>query len=173
MSTTESSDESSINLEKLKAGEKKEFEKFYNKYIQKTYSYAFRVVGKREDAEEIIQEVFTKIWVYKENMKSEGLIWTLLKHKCIDYIRKPHVKVLTKDELESAMGYKIYQEGITDEEKQKLLQKLPTGEKQVLSLLFKGFDRKEIAKILGLSLGTIDSRIHRLKVRLKGENCYG
>ena len=164
--------DSPLEIEKLQAGEIGEFEKIYQKYVHRVYAYAFKILGSREDSEEVTQEIFCAIWQQRQTVRSEGFVWIVAKHKCIDRLRKPKIPILTAAEVEIAAQYKSEAELtiVAEEEKRKILKKLSSGEQQVLSLLFQGISRKEIAQLLGLPIGTIDSRLHRIKKKLQGEN---
>ena len=161
--------DSEIDLERLRTGHLEEFEKMYSKYVRKIFMYAYRALSIREDAEEITQEVFSEIWQQRQKIRSEGLIWRLVRCRCIDRLRKKKVECISDEYLdqvyrESEIGRDLMHE----EQRQKILQKISHGEKQVLSLLIKGFTRQEIAQLLKMPIGTIDSRLHRLKLKLKG-----
>ncbi|BBM85872.1 RNA polymerase sigma factor [Candidatus Uabimicrobium amorphum] len=166
---TEDEQDSDIDLEKLQRGHRDEFDKIYQKYASKVFMYAYRALSHREDAEEIIQEVFSEIWQQRQKIHSEGFIWKLVRCRCIDRLRKKKVQCISDEHLdqvyrESDIGKRLIQE----EQRQKILQKISEGERQVLSLLMKGLTRQEIAELLKTPIGTIDSRLHRLKNKLKG-----
>ncbi len=159
-----------IQLERLREGDPEEFEKLYRKYAKKLYAYAWEMLGNVEDAEEVTQDVFSVTWKQKEKLQTEFFVWKVLKNKCIDQIRKSRptfLPVLLEDTLIAENSAE--KEMIQEEQKQKWLAKLSEGEQQVLSLLLRGFLRQEIATILQNPLGTVDSRLHRIKEKLKGE----
>lgn len=160
-----------IDLEQLRLGKQDEFEKMYNKYANKIYSYACKALPTKEDAEEIMQEVFSSIWQQRQNISSEGLIWKLVRCRCIDRLRKRKIQLIENQHLEQMYRENnVAKDLINEEQYQQVLTKISAGEREVLTLLIKGFIRQEIANILKLPIGTIDSRLHRLKNKLKGKN---
>lgn len=163
-----------IDLVKLRAGEVREFEHMYRKYVHRVYGYAFKISGSREDAEELTQEIFYTLWQQREAMRSEGLIWVVTRHKCIDYLRKARLPVIVVEEDQlPAQSMQADNTTMREEETQEVLAKLSAGERTVFALLMEGRSRQEIKELLHLPLGTIDSRLHRLKHKLQGEIFYG
>ena len=166
--------EQDIDLKKLCAGEPREFEKLYGKYVQRIYGYAYKISSSRDDAEEITQDIFQQLWQQRQAMRSERLIWVIARHKCIDYLRTRRPPVVTVDEEQLPMPAASTDEtAVSEESTQAALHKLAAGEREVLSLLLAGRSRKEIQQLLQLPLGTIDSRLHRLKQKLQGVGGYG
>ncbi|WP_372364621.1 RNA polymerase sigma factor [Candidatus Uabimicrobium sp. HlEnr_7] len=168
---TEEEQDSDIDLEKLQMGQTEEFDKVYQKYASKVFMYAHRALSSREDAEEIMQEVFSEIWQQRQKIRSEGLIWKLVRCRCIDRLRKKKVQCISDEYLQQVYRESDLSKHLIDEEqRQTMLDKISCGERKVLSLLIKGFTRQEIADLLKMPIGTIDSRLHRLKIKLKGNS---
>lgn len=130
-------------------------------------------------AEDIAQDVFAYIYVYKEkydlNYSFKTYIYTLGKNKAIDQIRKlsrsklvnfgPDTDYLFPD------GESIEEKVIRDEETRNVLNSLkklkPDYERALYLLAFENFSYKEIAKILGKTLPQTKVLIHRARKTLK------
>ena len=65
------SDVEKILVSLMKAGNSFAFEKLYFSYSKKLYNFAFNILKSREDAEGIVQNVFTKIWEIRSEINTE------------------------------------------------------------------------------------------------------
>jgi len=78
-----------INLIK---GDPIAFEKIYNLYVRKVYYFALRYLRNNMEAEEMVQEVFTKIWENRKNLNPElsfsGYLLTITKNTIFNDNRK-------------------------------------------------------------------------------------
>ena len=83
------SDEGLIKL--LKQQELGAFEEIYLRYWKKLYSAAYKRVQSRETSEEIVQDIFTSLWVNRHDMSIEKLsayLFTAVKYKIINHLEK-------------------------------------------------------------------------------------
>lgn len=69
------------------------FKRLYLPFHAKLYRIAFALVGNQEEAEDIVQEVYSRLWERKEELAAvrnpEAYAITLVKHFCLDYLRSP------------------------------------------------------------------------------------
>lgn len=65
-------------LERIRAGDKNAFETTFRKFYKKLRIYAYTFVKDNEDAEEIVQQVFCKIWERRDQLRLEGALQPLL-----------------------------------------------------------------------------------------------
>lgn len=79
-------------IEKIKAGSDKAFRTVYEMYFIKVFNYALKFIKSPEDAREIAQDVFVKLWDKRASLDSEqpisGLIFRIAKFLSIDRLRK-------------------------------------------------------------------------------------
>lgn len=140
-----------------------------------------------EDAEEIVQNVFLKMWENKEQLNRvtniNGYMYSMIKNACLDHLK--HVKVKlgyaqTQIQEKAAINYNFLKDDaasklIEKELEQKILDSvdlLPGKCKEVfMKNRMDGLKRSEIAKELGISLKTVDNHISKalkhMKVHLK------
>jgi RNA polymerase sigma-70 factor (family 1) len=87
-----------VLITKLVASDSCAFEMIYKKYATELYSYARRNIQKREDAEEIIQDVFEYLWINREKMGKaiwlRAYLYQMVRYKIIRYFT--HKKVIQK-----------------------------------------------------------------------------
>lgn len=130
-------------------------------------------------AEDIAQDVFAYIYVYKEkydfNYSFKTFIYTLGKNKAIDQIRKLSKSKLMNFDSETDYlfpdGESIEEKVIRDEETRNVLNSLkklkPDYERALYLLAFENFSYNDIGKILGKTLPQTKVLIHRARKSLK------
>ncbi|WP_372371383.1 RNA polymerase sigma factor [Candidatus Uabimicrobium sp. HlEnr_7] len=159
-----------VDIQQIQTDSLTEFEKMYRKYVKSVYSYVFKMLKNTADAEEIVQEVFINLWQKRAIIQSEKVVWIMAKRKCIDYMRKRKLFFLCPQEWAS-----LYQmcssekEIICQDEQQVMINKLSMVDREVILLALKGSSRNEMATILEIPLGTIDSRLNRIRCKLRRE----
>lgn len=149
----------------------KEFETAYELYADMLYRLALSYMKQKEDAEDIVQEVFTKYFcgfhlpVSGEQEKAWFIRVTI--NQCHDALRKRSYRLHDSlDEVKEAAD-----EGHTQtSELFELLQKLPNTYKDVIILHYlEGYSVEEITKMLGLSASATKMRLKRGRELLKKE----
>lgn len=164
-------------LKRLIQGDVLTFEEVFKKYNQKVYTFSFRYLKNKEDAEGIVQEVFIKLWEYSSSLKKNSNLNAWLFTVTFNAIRKRFRKLSTeKKHLEGYTNLLIsQQEKITDSEYFDLLAKathlieqLPPQQKKVFLLRKeKGLTSTEMAKQLKLSKKTVENHLNRARKFLK------
>ncbi len=163
-----------------------QFEELFAQYQPLVYRIALKFLGNPEDAEDVTQEVFTKVWKsleafnYSSSLKT--WIYRIAVNTCIDHSRKPWKKIglrstgldetLEEDETaalvssdESAEGKLIAKENAA--QVRKAITRLRPHLKAVLVLKdLEELSYDEISSVLGLSMGTISSRLNRARKAL-------
>ena len=138
------------------------------------YRLAYRLIGDRVEAEDIVQETYRSAWKsrarYEPNRGDRAYLATILRRRVADAYRKRPVRlVLSGDsspDVESA-GPSPDLEGYSDE-MQRALNKLPTELKETLLLVIVGeLTHQEAATVLDVPIGTVLSRVSRARGRLR------
>lgn len=162
-------DEHSLILE-LKNGSKNAFDQIYKLYAGRLFSYCLQYTKCREDAEEIVQDVFIALWNNRAKIHQEetlcSLLFTISKHRVInayrsvinspiyeDYIN--YQNELSGDEIHLHVEYEQYVKIVKD-----AINRLPSTQQQVILLSrFSLFSNKEIALRLSLSEQTVKNQL--------------
>lgn len=156
---------------RLKKKEKIAYEELYQRYSTLVYKIAFSILKDKENAEDIMQNVFIKII----NLSEEKLptnyeaswLYSVTKNEAISYIRKNKETVSIEKVKEKSEKDKI-EEIIQKEDYEKLISSLEQKEKQIISLKVEvGLTFKEIAKILNMPIGTIQWKYYKSLHSLK------
>ncbi len=158
-------------------GDREAFRLLYARYSAPLFSLAVRFVGNTGEAEELLQDVFVKIWrnaVVFDSRKSRPFTWavTIMRRTCIDHLRKrrriPASAPLPADAGAPAgcsTGADGRQAAEAREDSDRLseaLAKIPPDPRRALELaLFSEMTRVEIARHLEQPEGTVKSWIRR------------
>lgn len=165
----------------LAAGNTAAMDLLYDRYNRPVYSFAYRMLGQRELAEELLQEVFLRAWRRASRFsdaRGSLISWLLsITHNmAIDELRKQQrrPRKAESEEPDALMGSlqdaaePVEDQAIqTDRRMQVLaaLAELPDNQREVLELgYFSGLTQREISEKLDIPLGTIKTRM-RLALR--------
>lgn len=157
------------------------FEQVFKTHFKRLHAYAFGILQNEAEAEEIVQQVFLKLWERKENLSRINPISTYLyravhngslnylKHQRVKAKHQMHVAWSMKDEVEPS-GKKIQ----VKELKQQLnraMQELPEQCRLIFQLSrFEDMKYREIADQLGIAVKTVENQMGKalrlLRVKL-------
>ncbi|QGY47797.1 RNA polymerase sigma-70 factor [Maribellus comscasis] len=164
----------------FKKGDSRAFEKLFQKYHKKLYAFLFNLLHSKEDAEEIVQDTFIKIWQKREDFidgySFHSFLFTIAKNAFLNLNRKKINRVVFEDRLnfleeissERTDDYIIFKE--TKEIINTIIEGLPPKRKEIFLLRkIEGLSRKEIAEKLDISIITVDNQLMKANIYLKDE----
>lgn len=163
-------------LEMVKRGDSSALEELYERYVRQCFGLALRMLSEPAHCEEVVQEVFLKVWTQPQSYSSQkgkfaSWLLSMVHHRCIDELRK---RSRTEVALEDpATGSYLTTE--PDPELQPVdqiwvreqqtavraaLSQIPQNQRQVLEMAyFLGLSHSQIATKLDQPLGTVKTRI--------------
>ncbi len=165
-----------------KQGDENAFAVLVKKYKIKVFNLAFSLTRDRDVADDLAQEAFIKAYYALPRFQLKSGFGTWLYRITVNHVRdylrkKSRVSQISIDSIKESAVLKEDEEMkkeelLTEEQRRKLLHKtlltLPEKHQAILSLRdIQGFSYEEIAKILKISPGTVDSRIHRARKLLR------
>ena len=173
-------------IQRVLEGDDTAFSKLVKKYQKSVHALAWRKIGDFHIAEDITQETFLKAYqklsTLKEPQSFAGWLYVIAANYCSTWHRKKRLWTQSLENTNSAAlerttysGYIVAEnERVAMETKRevvkKLLAKLQESERTVISLYYLGeMNYGEISKFLGVSVGTVKTRIYRARQRLKKE----
>lgn len=178
-----------ILVRKSQQGNYLSFEELVKKYEQKIYNLAYRIMGNKEDASDVLQETFLqalrKLPSFKGKAKFSTWLYRIAVNSCLMRKRKQKkmeivsldVPILTKkeDEIKRDLGddwSKSPLATLENEEVKKTLfnaiDSLPEEYRTVFLLRgLDGLSNQEVAKVLKISLPAVKSRLHRARLFLR------
>ena len=167
-------------VKKLKDGDSFAFEVLFYKYRNKIKGFALKIVPAQIDPEEIVQEVFVRVWLKKDAIDPEkdfqSYLFSIAKHLVLDHLKSAVNRKLyfvgehfQQDLLEEdGLDASISEE--TEEKLQKLINEIPERRREIFRLSrFEGLSYKQIAERLNISENTVDSQIRNALAFLRKE----
>ncbi len=147
----------------------------YQTYASKMYAVCLRYASKRVMADDILQEAFIKVFKYLPSFKFqgsfEGWIRRIVVNTALDHIKRfaepfedleeniSESVTINTDEITSNLSV---QDLIT------IIQELPEGKRMIFNLyVFEGYNHKEIAEMLGISVMTSKGQLSKAKKMLQ------
>ena len=155
---------------RMMQGDELAFEKIYRLYSPKLYGNLLRLLKSVPQTEQILQDVFLKVWEYRSSIDPEksfrSFLFKIAENKAYDFFRKAARDKKLEAELIalSTVNYTVLEEFVADDEKLILLKnaidKLPPQRQQVFRLCkLEGRSYREVSESLGISQSTISDHI--------------
>ena len=160
--------------------EERAFTEIVKAYSERLYWHVRRFVCCHEDADDLVQEIFMKIWAALPSFREEAQLFTWLyriaTNEVLNFLRKKRVRaVLNFKSLDSEMERLIDSDPYFDGDAaqrvlMKAMQKLPQKQQIVFSLrYFDDMKYEDIARITGTSVGALKASYHIAYEKLKKE----
>jgi RNA polymerase sigma-70 factor, ECF subfamily len=146
------------------------FSVLYDDYADALFGIAFKIVKNKTAAEELLQDVFVKIWKHIDSYDAtKGTLFTwmlnITRNTCKDYFRtkKYHYQTLiVQEELDDIPSKYMPQSSNYEAESwemQQLTQKLAPKYKEIIDLVYiYGYSQEQVAEQLNIPLGTVKTR---------------
>lgn len=161
-------------LEGCRLGDRRMQQELYNRYASKMYGVCLRYAGNVEEAEDILQEgfikIFNKINSYRGEGSFEGWIRRIFVNTAIEHFRKKiYMQPITETEENAVEGkYLSVLDNLAEKDIVRLIQQLSPGYRTVFNMyVVEGYTHKQIAEMLGISEGTSKSQLSRAKLILQ------
>jgi len=171
-------------VQRMIDGDQTAFELLFRYYYPGLVIFASNIIVNRDEAEEIVQDFFVRLWENRATIKAgntiKSYLFTSVKNRSINYLKSNQVKQHVVDELkmqmETEMRYNpdIYVDSELQQRLKIAFEKLPPRTAEIFTLSrFKGFTNDEIADDLGLSKRTVETQVsNALKILRKELKAY-
>lgn len=171
-------------LERVFTGDEDALTALYDMYERLVYSFAYKCIGDASGAEEVVQDVFLKIWktTARYNMaqgKVTTWILSITRNVAIDYHRRTkrhQIDAMEGDEplihvSDSVPGPDDLAEAAqTRQTIKNAMASLPDEQRQIVeAIYFHGRTQKETSDILGIPPGTVKSRVRLAMTKLRSQ----
>lgn len=170
------------DLELTKAaaqGDMAAFEEIYKRHHRRVYSVCLRMLQNTSEAEDLTQDVFIQLYRKIGSFRGDSAFTTWLHRMTVNQVLMHFRKRTVKFEKTTEEGETPIQivSGTSNPERMRIVDKialdnaieqLPTGYKNVFVLHdVEGFEHEEVARILGCSVGTSKSQLHKARLKLQ------
>lgn len=166
-------------MELIKSENLDAFNELYSRYGRLVFNLAYKWTRNINEAEEVTQEVFEKIWVRRntyvmKKSKVSSWIYKICQNTAFDFLRrKKKTSYLDESQLDFLVDDNINLENeIEMHAIRQLLRNaiadLPKEQQEIIKLMyFEGKTQKEIAASLNIPLGTVKSRVKLAMTKLR------
>ncbi|MDQ3799684.1 MAG: RNA polymerase sigma factor [Acidobacteriota bacterium] len=160
-------------------GDMKAFEEIYNRHHRRVYSLCLRMLQNTAEAEDLTQEVFIQLYRKIGSFRGDSAFTTWLHRLTVNQVLMHFRKRTVKFEKTTEEGETPVQivPGTENSGKMPIVDKialenaiaqLPTGYKNVFVLHdVEGYEHEEVARILGCSVGTSKSQLHKARLKMR------
>ena len=160
-------------VEKWKSGHQSSQYQLYSLYVDAMYNIGMRMLGSKEDAEDIVQDSFVDAFKNLSRFEYKSTFGAWLKriviNKSINHLKAKQIAMVPMEAHEYHLSEEAEEkvEAIDIKKVKKGIGQLPAGYKQIINLyLIEGYDHIEIGEILEISTSTSKSQYHRAKKKL-------
>jgi RNA polymerase sigma-70 factor (ECF subfamily) len=153
-------------------GAPKAFAALYDRHSQAAYCLAYRMMGEKQAAEDLVQEAFIKVWRRAGSYRAQKgsvrtWILSIVHNRGIDQLRSHASRRRTQEKIEASAASSQPSEAFAEtwrntqsEQVREALSTLPKEQLKILELAyFSGYTHVEIAELLGVPLGTVKGRM--------------
>jgi RNA polymerase sigma-70 factor, ECF subfamily len=186
METARQDDQEVEWVRRIQRGDGEAYAPLVERYQRRLFSLVYRTVGRREEVEELVQEIFVKAFLAapKYNFDASFGTWLMriaINH-CYDHLRRRRASRLTyfseisadseqaleaSAESQTTGGERLEADVESRELAQKLLERAPPQDRVILSLKeLEDLSVEEIAELLKLRPSTVKVRLHRARKRM-------
>lgn len=156
------------------------FEIIYQRYHRRTYSLCLRMTSSQTDAEDLTQEVFIQLFRKIGSFRGDSAFSTWLHRMTVNQVLMHFRRRSVKNEKTSETG-DMPEQTVTGSANPNRMQvvdrialknaiaELPNGYRKVFILHdVQGLEHEEVAGVLGISVGTSKSQLHKARLKLRG-----
>jgi RNA polymerase sigma-70 factor (ECF subfamily) len=148
----------------------REYNQCVNQYADNVYRFIMKNLRHEEDARDVVQSAFEKMWRNRENVdpeKSKSYLFTIAYNQMIDHIRKVKRIKLKEDFAEETRITEQPQSQLKKILEEALGRLNETQRSLVMLKDYEGYSYEEIGQITGLSESQVKVYLHRARIQLK------
>lgn len=171
MKEASSQEETNLLAKRIQKGDIKAFDLLYERFSERLFSFAFSMLKNREDAKEIVQETFLKVWNKRSQINTsqsiKAYLFSISYNVTIDILRarlkedkyREYIQnqfIVGEPGAENMADFNELSETV-----QKAIEELPEQRKKIYLLSREeGLSHKEIAENLNISVKTVENQIN-------------
>ncbi len=157
-------------LEALRHGDERAFERIFRQYYQSLCRYAIRMLQEQEGAEEIVQDMFCKLWESRDTVNIDtslkSYLYRAVHNRCLNQIKHINIRENYKNHNQERINHEEqhfsehYEQFELQQQIERAIQSLPTERQRIFRMSrFDGMKYREIADELGISVKTVEAQM--------------
>ena len=161
----------------LKEDDRSAFTAIYERYVRLLYTLIMRYVKNHDDSQDILQFIFEKLWLIRKDLNPEmpikNFLYAMTRNSVLNYVRDHNSALQHNYQIVQQRGQiedDIFAQAEKHGEIKELfaaIDKLPEQQRKVAQFRCEGFSNKEISKMMGLSLNTVNTHYKACLKNLK------
>lgn len=168
-------------LDLYKSGQRElAFKEIVDSYSERLYWHVRRFLCTHEDTDDLLQEIFIKIWTSLPTFRGESQLYTwiyrIATNESLNFLQKQKIRAALRfEDITARLDEKIDEDtGVSGDEAQKALMKamsrLPSKQKTVFIMRwFDDLSYEDISEILGTSVGALKASYHFAQEKIRAE----
>lgn len=166
-------------VQELRNDSEEAFRALFDHYGKKVYHYCLKMVKQSEDAEELLHDVFLRIWQFRKQIDPaanfEVFLFTVARNHLLNFARKRLLAVVVSPEQLAALALPAEENDHLSYKEvylqyRQVLDTLPARSREVFVLSREqGLSNKEIAQQLGISVRTVETHVYNVLSVMKAE----
>ena len=167
-------EEPPIDIGRLIGGDESVFQALFVDYYPSLISFAMKYVEREEAAQDIVQDVFVKVWETREKLRGvenlSAYLYQMVRFKCFNHLREEKIRHDATRSFTEEMDVVEMNEYIKEETFRivmSIVEELPPGSRNVFSRVIQGYSAKEIAEELGITIETVKKQKQNARRVLK------
>ena len=166
--------------ERIRAGEAEALGELYDRYASMALGVALRVVGDREEAEDVVHDAFVAVWRKIDRFDAErgslrAWLMTVVRNRAIDRVRarRPRIDLDAAEEgslLRTGLNptWEAFARRASAHDVRSAMAELPDEQRQAVELAyFEGYTYREVAEVTGVPPGTANGRLRLALTKLR------
>jgi len=150
-------------VQQLNSGSQKAYQKLFDRLYPILCLFAIKFIKDKNEAEDIVQEVFIELWKQREKFNNinqiKGFLYKSIKNKCLNNIKHEKIKLEYSNEILITETEEYFEEQLIKTEVivhiQKSVKTLPKQRKDIILMNMQGLKNNEIAEELNISVNTV------------------
>jgi RNA polymerase sigma-70 factor (ECF subfamily) len=149
----------------------RDYNECVKQYADNVYRFILKNLRHQDDAQDVVQSAFEKLWINREQVdgeKAKSYLFTIAYHQMIDHLRKVKRMNYREDMPETALGTENQPNRFGKQALDRALATLTDTQRNLVMLKdYEGYSYQEIGEILGLNESQVKVYLHRARLQLR------